>query len=269
MAITDVLGAIKDHFINWHTEKYTELHTKETNLITNQSPEKDYLVYSSAVKAANDAMTQEYTNADTNLQNQITTNANSINTINGKLQTASYGNMPDVVAQSRTYWDNKDNGSNISGRGFNFPSLPLDAHNGFLTSGEKLDIHYFGKWYELSGKEAGFDSKHRDYFRVWINIGLRLVFLSFQHAKCPWLKNKTEYMAVPFTDQADPMWQVLPVRNVWAPTNGNLIRMGFTPAGEFYLRSTQKVTVNTTSINGTLMWFYRDGPPSSKIGRYP
>ena len=71
MAITDVLAEIKNYFLNWHTNNYVTLHTKETNQVTNQSPDKDYLVHSGAIKAADDAIRTDFTNADINLQNQI------------------------------------------------------------------------------------------------------------------------------------------------------------------------------------------------------
>lgn len=260
MAITDVLAEIKNYFFNWHTNNYVTLHTKETNQVTNQAPDKDYLVHSGAIKAADDAIRTDFTNADTNLQNQITSNKNNINTINGKLRTASYGTMPDVVEQSRKYYDSDT-------IGFNFPGLTSAAHDGFLTPKEKLDIYYFGKWYELTGAAAGFDSKHASHVTVWVNIGLRLVYFYFSYKDCPWLKNETEYFTVPLTDKNDPMWQILPVRSVWAPTNVDNVRMGWTNNGEFYLRSDTKIT-NKKSIYASMMWFYRDGPPSSKVGVY-
>ena len=263
--ITGTLQDIKDYFKDWHTNNYEILH-KKTDQLTDQEPIGLQPIQSNTVYKKFQSLTandiKDATRGAPNNQSVQTTLDSfdsRINNVNNKLRVASYGTLPDVVGNAQRYYD-------PDGRGFNFPALSGD-YDGFITAKEKADIYYYGKWYELTGTQAGFDKKHRDHITMWVNIGLRLVYFHFGYTNCPWLKNSTEYMAVPFTDKESVGWNTVPIHHIWAPTNANNIRMGMTKDGEFYLRSNTTIS-GTRSINGSMMWFYRDGPVSSKIGLY-
>lgn len=258
MAITDVLAEIKNYFLNWHTNNYITLHTRETNQVTNQSPDKDYLVHSGAIKAADDAIIQGYTNADTNLQNQINDlNDNKLN----KTQKAIASPITSIkYAESDV-------------RGIR-PAELTSYQNGIMTWRDKAELQSLGQWHEcVPGTPT---KKWQTQFKsiephsiVWVNPALRMVYLGFLYKNFnSWAEGNKEadiYMATKtdiYTRVGDPatFWdQIAPIYTVWAPTNISYIQIGVDSDGIFKIRSSQKVTSKKT-IYGSLFWFYRDGP---------
>ena len=256
MAITDVLVEIKNYFLNWHTNNYTTLHTRETNQVTDQSPDKDYLVHSGAIKAADDAIIQGYTNADINLQNQINNlNNNKLN----KTQNATASPITGIkYAENNT-------------RGFR-PAKLTSYQNGVMTWRDKAELQSLGKWYEcVPGRptktwQTQFKSIE-PHSIVWVNPALRIVYLRFYYRDFnKWAEGNKEadiYMATKrdiYTEAGDPsiFWdQIRPMHTMWSPTNIPYIQIGVDSDGIFKIRSSEKVTSKKT-ISGSLFWFYGD-----------
>ena len=258
MAITDVLAEIKNYFLNWHTNNYVTLHTRETNQVTDQSPDKDYLVHSGAIKAADDAIIAGYTTADTNLQNQINNlNDNKLN----KTQNATASPINGIRY------------AEYDVRGLN-PAPLTSYQNGVMTWRDKAELQALGKWYEcVPGTPT---QTYQTQFRsiephsiVWVNPALRIVYLRFYYKNFNgwaeggkeadiWMPTTTDIR----TEGGDPatFWdQISPIYTMWAPTNIPYIQIGVDAAGIFRIRSSEKVTSKKT-IAGSLFWFYRDGP---------
>ena len=256
MAITDVLVEIKNYFLNWHTNNYTTLHTRETNQVTDQSPDKDYLVHSGAIKAADDAIIQGYTNADINLQNQI----NNLN--NNKLNKTQNATASPITGIK--YAEN-----NV--RGFR-PAKLTSYQNGVMTWRDKAELQSLGRWYECV---PGTPTKQRQiqfksiepHSIVWVNPALRIVYLRFYYRDFnKWAEGNKEadiYMATKrdiYTEAGDPsiFWdQIRPMHTMWSPTNIPYIQIGVDSDGIFKIRSSEKVTSKKT-ISGSLFWFYGD-----------
>lgn len=256
MAITDVLAEIKNYFLNWHTNNYTTLHTRETNQVTDQSPDKDYLVHSGAIKAADDAIIQGYTNADTNLQNQI----NNLN--NNKLDKTQNATASPITGIKYA----------TDVRGFR-PAKLTSYQNGVMTWRDKAELQSLGRWYECV---PGTPTKQRQiqfksiepHSIVWVNPALRIVYLRFYYRDFNrWAKGNKEadiYMATKrdiYTEAGDPAifwYQIRPMHTIWSPTNIPYIQIGVdSHDGIFKIRSSEKVTSKKT-ISGSLFWFYGD-----------
>lgn len=259
MAITDVLTEIKNYFLNWHTNNYVTLHTKETNRVTDQSPDKNYLVHSGAIKAADDAIVQGYTDADTNLQNQINNKLDKTqNATASPINGIKYADHDDIIGLR--------------------PALLTDYQNGAMTWRDKAELQALGKWYEcVPGKPT---KKTQTQFKsiephsmVWVNPALRIVYLRFYYRDFnSWAEGGKEadiYMATKkdiYTEVGDPaiFWdQIAPISTMWGPTNIPYIQIGVDADGIFKIRSSEKVTSKKT-ISGSLFWFYRDGPSYSR-----
>ena len=268
MAITDVLETIKDYFLNWHTNNYTNLHTKETNQVTNTAPEKDYLVHSGAVKTANDAITNAFTSADTNLQNQI-------NTINNTELPKKVNN--NQYAQASPVYGIKYAEPDIRG----LDPQPLTTYqNGLMTWRDKAELQSLGIWYECvhpNNKTKTWQHTFKSIEKnstIWVNPALRIVEYRFYCKKFKkgwWYdgKNCDMYMAGEYNNSTDManegdnnkgsyFWdQVSPISGLWGPTNHINIQMGMTTDGILKFRSTSKITKDI-GLQGTLFWFYRD-----------
>lgn len=258
MAITDVLVEIKNYFLNWHTNNYETLHTRETNQVTDQSPDKDYLVHSGAIKAADDAIIQGYTNADANLQNQI----NNLN--NNKLDKTQNAKASPITGIKYAESDT---------RGV-IPAKLTSYQNGIMTWRDKAELQSLGKWYEcVPGKptktwQTQFKSIE-PHSIVWVNPALRIVYLRFYYKDFNrWAEGKKEadiYMATKtdmYTEVGAPatFWdQIRPIHTMWSPTNITYIQIGVDSDGIFKIRSSERVTSKKT-ISGSLFWFYRDDP---------
>ena len=258
MAITDVLVEIKNYFLNWHTNNYETLHTRETNQVTDQSPDKDYLVHSGAIKAADDAIIQGYTNADTNLQNQI----NNLN--NNKLDKTQNAKASPITGIKYAETDV---------RGIR-PAKLTSYQNGVMTWRDKAELQSLGKWYECvpSTPTKTWQTQFKSiepHSIVWVNPALRIVYLRFYYKDFNrWAEGKKEadiYMATKtdmYTEAGDPatFWdQIRPIHTMWSPTNITYIQIGVDSDGIFKIRSSEKVTSKKT-ISGSLFWFYRDDP---------
>lgn len=247
MAITDVLAEIKNYFLNWHTNNYVTLHTKETNQVTDQSPDKDYLVHSGAIKAAEDAIIQGYTNADTNLQNQI----NDIN--NNKLPKKANNDVYANVGSTNGIASYQDDW-----RGFN-PKASGDCHNGLMKWQDKAQLLQLGIWYEVKRAQHASLGEH---MTLWVNPAMRICYLKFYYKNFP--VNKWDNI---YSDSAEWDWyssssdhfldNCAPISNIWAATNVPHINIGIDTTARFYVRSSEKIT-KSYSIYGSLFWFYRD-----------
>ena len=267
MAITDTLSNIKDFFFSWHKERYADIHTKETNKVDNDLTKRDYLTTNGAVY---DALTQQASSFQSTLDDYN----NRINAINSRVDSVgdnikvakSWSNYPNVLEEYDTYWDDDT-------RGFNWPDLDSDAHNGFITPKEKANLYYSTKWYEITGKAIGGETGVTKHMTMWVNLGLRLVYFNFTYKNCPWLKreyanDKSKYwFSYPYSTNNEVFYQVRPIKSIYAPTSYHNVYMSVRSNGQFFLYSTEPITKNI-DIVGSLMWFYRDSAVSNKIGTY-
>lgn len=273
MAITDQLTTVKDYFLNWHRDNYAALHNSISNEVTNTQPKKDQAVTSGAVYTAlnnkfNEVTTCTVKQCNNNspplgsLQLTLDDFDTRINNVTSTIQTASNGTLTQVLDNS-TYYDPDE-------RGFIFPDFDNEAHQGFMTPKDKLDLYYATSWFERSGRELGTNTTISNHLTAYINLGLRLVYCYFEYKNCPWLKNaynnntSKEYYEKPFINTNELFYYIRPKRTIWAPTNANNIRIGITSSGVFYVRSDEYIK-DTRTINGSLFWFYGDGKPSTKI----
>ena len=263
MAITDVLETIKDYFLNWHTNKYTELHTKETNQVTNTAPEKDYLVHSGAVKLADDTIRNDFTYADTQLQNSINNITN--NELPKKVNNNQYAKASPI--NGIKYADPDVRGLD--------PEPLTTAQNGLMTWRDKAELQALGRWYECvhpDNKTQTFQKTFKSINKhsvIWVNPALRIVYYRYScktFKKGWWYGEKQidHYMATAsdMTNEGDNykgsiFWdQVAPIHTIWAPTNHVGIQMGMGKDGILHFRSASKITKDIT-LAGSLFWFYR------------
>lgn len=274
MAITDQLITVKDYFLNWHKDNYTTLHSAISNEVTNTQPKKEQAVTSGAVYTA---LNEKFDNVTTctvkqcntasaptgSLQSTLDDFNNRIDNITNNTQPASTGTLVSVVNNPQTYRD-------TDSRGFVWPSFDNTAKSGLMTPNDKMDLYYATTWFEKTGSQIGTNTAITNHLTIWVNLGLRLVYCYFQYSNCPWLKNaynnstSKEYHGTPFVQNTELFYQIRPIAFTWAPTNTNGIRIGVTPNGDFYVRSDEYIK-STVTLNGSLMWFYRDGKPSEKI----
>jgi len=257
MAITDVLTEIKNYFLNWHTNNYVTLHTKETNRVTDQSPDKDYLVHSGAIKAADDAIIQGYTTADTNLQNQINDiknvqlpkKLNSNQTATGQRAKGDSGLQSDYAAGPEE----------ASARGF-YHIVNGTRQNGVMTWQDKAVLRGLGDWLERTHSDWG--SIHSN-VKIWVNPSLRIVYCRFYDKNSTKLKSSTEWSSTLGTDSNYWWHHIRPISSIWGATNVVGVQFGATDDGMIYLRSDR--TIAKATITGSLFWFYRDDNMYDKL----
>lgn len=264
MGIEETLTGIKTYFLNWHRDNYNTLHPSISNQVTDQLPDKERAVTSGAVYNCAKGIKTDLNSYKNTVNGQISNLDTKINNVESNIKTASYGTLPHILSEYETYHDSDS-------RGYNWPDLPSNARNGFMTAKEKMDLYYYGRWFEITGKQIASEIKTTKHMTMWVNLGLRLVYFNFSYKNCPWLKKAykdfgyKEWYTYP-AESTNQVWlSVRPISHVWAPTNNPNIVIGVTADGGFYIRSRNVVKKNTT-IHGSLMWYYRDSVPSVKVG---
>ena len=274
MAIPNQLTGIKDYFLDWHKKNYAALHNPISNEVTTQSPKNSQAVTSEAVYTALNNKFDEVTTCTVqqcnttpaptgSLQSTLDDFNTRINNVSGSIKTVSTGTLTKIVDNPQSYGDPDT-------RGFIWPPFDNNAHDGFMTPRDKMDLYYATTWFEKTGSQLGTNTTISNHLQLWVNVGLRLVYCSFEYVNCPWLKNaynnstKKEYHGFPYVQQTELFYKIRPKQNIWAPTNIDGLRIGVTKGGDFYIRSDNYIKVDI-SINGSLMWYYGDDKPSLKV----
>ena len=290
MAITDTLTGVTEYFINWHKDNYSVLHDPISNEVTNQAPKKEQAVTSEAVYNAinnkfNETNTCNVKQCNTkpapsgSLQLTLDNFDSRITNIADNIRYAS-PTYEDCTEMTYAILNNPSQYVDTDGRGIMWPSFdqwpqgtPFQA--GLMSPEDKMNLHYVTSWTEvLTGAQLGQQNAVTNKLEIYISFGLRLVFCHFLYEDCPWLKNsynnntdtnkKREYHRPVVTNDNAFFHYIRPIHTIWAETNYPNVKIGITSGGEFYVRSTEYVTKNI-KIEGSFMWYYRDGKPSLKL----
>ena len=270
MAITNTLTAIKDYFIDWHTQNYRILHETPLNAISDNAADDNKLVTNKAVRDKVNNATMDVANAKISVGGRTKTVQTTLNDFDSRLGDIEQNTVrkTDLAYYSEPLNDIY-NSYDTDYRGFKLTLRDkTKCKNGLLTWQEKMNLKYMGEWKQFDGSEIG--SNKTTGMRLYINPGLRLVFFHFGYTNCPYLykeykaSQSKNYSHAPANSSDELFYLVRPITNIWGATNWADITMGVENNGDFHLRSKNPVTDKIT-IGGSLMWFYGDDTVSSKI----
>lgn len=228
MSISDTWVNIKEYFTKWHKNDYKSLHTGETDKITNNTPDSDFLVKSKAVY---------------DKVNEINTD---INNINNRLDEKCNLNQ---IAQGSSISIRETQNNN---RGLELDYHPVSA--GLMTGKDQSYLRSTGMWIRRNNSDTDPVWPSVPYHStVWVNPVLQLVYFYYDEPNCTKINNTLEWKT---TD--DPtgkqFYRIRPVAHIWGGTNTPGVHIGVSSNGIFNIKSDK--TIKSFRLVGSLMWFY-------------